>query len=396
MNLTEISYFIRKYGVLIILGFVFIILLIITLNLLTKLASQSQQPKTINNTEQIKINPVFGKISLPEIESKEINPETNFILDTIEGVPITASTSAEVLKFEESSPVLTYLEKSYLMAKTLGFDTQQIQPTRSNTLINFENNDKELAIEITDFSFKYRLKEEYLAKIANNLFITDENFLLTLSKEKLNEVNKYTKNLVNGKINLIYLKIDDQGKVEIVDSSASANSLRIDFYPNDINGIPIITESYDKSPNYIVIAIEKKVIQQTNTSEEQTDQQTNTELEQVNDAVPTPTPTPTPTPIIQEEPIIISASVQDKNFTTEIGVYPLISGDQAWENLQNKKAVFVLTPEEDLNQIEIDKMFLGYLYAPDKSKYLLPYYVFLGKDFIAYVPALDPEHIETN
>ncbi|GIW62405.1 MAG: hypothetical protein KatS3mg090_0231 [Patescibacteria group bacterium] len=387
MNLTEISYFIRKYGILIVLGGIFVILLIFTLNLLIRLSNQTKQPTTTKN--KLEINPVFGKIKLPKLETEQtISPNIEFILDTIEGVPITASNSAQVLKFEKTTPVLTYLERSYLMAKTLGFDTEKLQPTRQDTLINFETTEKQLEIQITDFSFKYQLKNSYLTQIAQNLSIANltENDLVTIAKEKLNEVNKYTDNLINGKMNLTYLKIDETGKFKVTETKQSANSLRIDLYPNDINGIPIITEDYDKSPNYIIVALETKQIPATEPTN-QTDNQ-NQDPEQ--------TPTPTPTPIIESRPIIISASIQDKDFSNEIGVYPLITGDQAWQNLKEKKAIITLKPGEDTTKIEISKMFLGYLYAPDKSEYLLPYYVFLGKDFIAYVPAITPEYIESN
>ncbi len=86
---------------------------------------------------------------------------------------------------------------------------------------------------------------------------------------------------------------------------------------------------------------------------------------------------------------IVKAQV--KYFETseeQIGIYPLKTGDAAWEQLTTGKGC-VVSGAPDITQVTIRKMFLAYYDPEDYQPYLQPVYVFIGSDnFVGYVPAV--------
>jgi hypothetical protein len=76
--------------------------------------------------------------------------------------------------------------------------------------------------------------------------------------------------------------------------------------------------------------------------------------------------------------------------------YPLKEIDQAWQDLQNNKAFLASFGQNYDGQVVIRKVYLGYFDPPDDQRFLEPIYVFEGdRDFIAYIPALDPKFTST-
>ena len=72
----------------------------------------------------------------------------------------------------------------------------------------------------------------------------------------------------------------------------------------------------------------------------------------------------------------------------QFGVYPLKSGQEAWQELTDDKGLIVAGTRGQKN-ITIKKMFIAYLDPSIYQPYLQPVYVFLGEsDFVAYVPAV--------
>ncbi|MEO6508530.1 MAG: hypothetical protein ABIO02_01125, partial [Patescibacteria group bacterium] len=89
---------------------------------------------------------------------------------------------------------------------------------------------------------------------------------------------------------------------------------------------------------------------------------------------------------------VVKAQVQYfERSADQVGLYPLKSGDAAWQQLQEGKG-YVINKHPDQTNIVIKKMFLAY-YDPDEYQpYLEPVYVFIGEDdFVGYVPAVIDE-----
>ncbi len=369
MNLTDISYLVRRYAGIAVLGLLFIFLLIYTLVLAFRLIAQRN---TAPAQQKIQLNPVFGKIDLPEIPSKDLASQPEFVLDTIEGVPITASPAATVYRYLQEKPRLSYIERSYIMAKNVGIDTENARPKRDRDTIIFQDAKYKIEIKIDNYNFRFSLTPDYLSQINQSLTLADEQQALSFAAEFLSSLNKYSASLAAGKSNITYQRITPE-KIEETTERSQSNALRIDFFPPDTEGLPIVTQNYTNSPNFVIVSF---INQQP--------------LEKIDDQLDQSTPSP-PKPELKT--IVIQAQIRHKELSEETGVYPLITGEQAWENLKNKRAYFIHLPEPIPERIEVKKMFTAYYYDPEKSEFLIPVFVFLGKDFIAYVPALRPDFI---
>ena len=76
------------------------------------------------------------------------------------------------------------------------------------------------------------------------------------------------------------------------------------------------------------------------------------------------------------------------------GIYPVKTGDQAWEELKNGKGM-VVAGQKGVKNITIKKMSIEYLDPDVYQHYLQPVYVFIGdNDFVAYVTAVKEEYLQ--
>lgn len=73
--------------------------------------------------------------------------------------------------------------------------------------------------------------------------------------------------------------------------------------------------------------------------------------------------------------------------TTEYGMYPLKSSAQAYDDLQSGDA-YILTTNTTTGTVDITEMNLGYFIPKTPVEYVMPIYIFKGKDFLAYVNAI--------
>lgn len=72
--------------------------------------------------------------------------------------------------------------------------------------------------------------------------------------------------------------------------------------------------------------------------------------------------------------------------------YPIITGPEAWQLLNNGKA-FVASAPENGDEAVVRRVSLGYYDSLDDQPFMQPVYVFEGDDdFVAYVPAIRPEY----
>lgn len=76
------------------------------------------------------------------------------------------------------------------------------------------------------------------------------------------------------------------------------------------------------------------------------------------------------------------------------GTYPIISGEEAWTELQNGGG-FVFPGESKSPEMKIRRIFLGYYDSDVSTGYAMPIYIFLGdQGFTAYVSALSVEWVK--
>lgn len=345
MTLTEFAYYFKKYlPVGIVIGLVILILFYVF-----KLFFLYLQ---VNQTKTIYTNPVFGKISRPLLPQASQSAEITYVLDTIEGQPVTATDTANIYLLPPTQSSFKFLQQIYLMAKAVGIDTDVFKHNLQNTIATFSDGAQKLDIDVTNYNFTY---EYYLQNLKSspqyftNVIVPDKKDIEDKAIAFLNSVGRYPDELSKGKRNLTYLTYDPTtDKLTPAPLSQSTNMVEIDFYRSDVDNVyPIVTPNFSNSPTYVLMAFSNDGFR------------------------------------------IIKAQVKFfEKSDSQVGIYPVIDGNTAWEELKGNKA-FIISGDTSKPQIRIKKMFLGY-YDPDiYQTYLEPVYVFLGdNNFVAYVPAI--------
>lgn len=348
MTLSEASYYFQKTLPIVIISFLLLVIFYLSFKIFSP--QIFSPPK-----KQLVINPVFKKLPPINFSHKIDYPSNlNFVLDTIEGEPITATESAKIFSLKEGTTRFGYLEKIYLIAKTLGFDVEKNKHSLIEKNAIFEDEKRKLSIDISNFNFEYQYQYEQDEDLFKDSYLPEDDYIKEKAKELLRLIGRYPEDLAQGKENIIYLNYDLPTKEFIpVENKEEANAVEIDYYRKEIDNFPILTPKYFNSQNFIVLVFK------------------------------------------QDEHQFIKAQV--KYFEGDYinyGIYPVKTGEKAWQELIDKKANIVSLGKET-QEILIKKMFFGY-YDPDSyQKHLQPVYVFLGDNgFVAYVSAITEEYVE--
>lgn len=349
MTLTELSYYFRKTAPFAILTLIVVFILYYSVQLLILIAQLNRPPE---QAAQLEINPVFNVIPRPILPESTPSANYTYTLDSIEGVPVTATSSAQVFFLPKSTATFGFRENIYVMAKTLGFNTELTKYDLNGNEAVFTEDNQTLKVDITNYNFTYEYTE--LAQDdgrLNDARMLGEEEILRRSKEILNSVGRYPGELARGRTNLIYLAFNPQTRgISVVETPESANLVEVDFYRPDIGEFPIVSPRYFNSQNYMILFFDST-----------------------------------------GERVIRSQIRFFEKSEEQVGVYPIKTGEQAWEALRNGKG-YVVSAAENVTDISIKRMFMGYLDPGTYQEYLQPVYVFLGENnFAAYVPALTDE-----
>jgi hypothetical protein len=240
------------------------------------------------------------------------------------------------------------------MAQKLDINTDSVEHQEVGEDVIFQDDEKKLTVNISNFNFEYKYNYENNIAIFENSVMPGDNLIKERIKQFLRVLGRYPEELVQGKENLIFLNFNLQTKdFEITENRNLANAVEIDFYRPDIDNFITVSPAYFNSHNYAVVLFQ------------------------------------------QDQVKILKAQIKFfEKESQKTGVYPIKTGDQAWQELKEQGGVIVSAGKNN-NQITIKKMFLSY-YDPDVyQQYLQPVYTFLGNNgFAAYVPAIKQEYIE--
>lgn len=346
MTLTEVSYYSRKFLPFIIIFFLVILVFFYAIKVFF-LYLEASKPKKLN------IDPVFGKIKKPDIISVSTSGTLEYVFDTLEGKPITATDSAKVYFLPQSPSRFGFREKIYLIAKTLGFNTEVTKHSLSGMEAVFAEDNQKLSVNITNFNFTY----EYDVKKDEDLFINtnipDSNQVETKAVDFLRTIGRYPEELAKGKTDTkFYIYNPLSNRLIPALKNSEANIAEVNFYRPDIEQYPIVSPKYLMSQNYVIMTFKDKNYK------------------------------------------IIKAQIKFFEKSDEqIGIYPLKSADEAYDDLKAGKGLFISLPDNG-KSVTIKKMFLGYLDPDIYQQYMQPAYVFLGENnFVGYVPALKDEYV---
>jgi len=349
MTLTELSYYTRKMMPFVIL-FALVFLIMFYSFKLFFIYLESSKPKIVVT------NTLFGKIDKPIISEATRSAGFNFTLDTVEGNPITSTDTAKVYFLPKISTRFGYREKIYLMAKTFGIDTEVVKHKLTDNIATFSDGEKKLTINIGNFNFTYESQpnstdSSSLAKA--NSFIPSKNEIENKAIDFLKSIGRYPDELTRGTIKIIYLKYNsDIDSYTNVATKAEANLVEVDFYRPDIEGISVTTPRFFNSQNYVVMFFTEDGYK-----------------------------------VVKSQVAFFEKS------ETQIGLYPVKSGEAVWQELLDSKGIVVSARAGEKN-ITIKNMKIYYLDPDTYQPYLQPVYVFYDdKDFVAYVPAVANEYL---
>ncbi|MCX7996284.1 MAG: hypothetical protein N2691_00830 [Patescibacteria group bacterium] len=351
MTLTEFSYMFRKLAPF--AGLLVIILLILYYGIQLIILLTQLNPSVVNDEKPF-YDTKFGKIAEPLLKDPKSTEGLEFYLDTIDGVTVTATKSAGVYFMPEPPARFRFRENIYLMARTLGINTELTKYRLEDGIAVFSDPKHRLSVDIKSFNFEY----EYLNLANEQSLLTDsripgEQEIKTSAVKLMTQLGRYPGELARGKVHIIYLAYNPQTReMTVVDNPDNANLVEVDFYREDIGEYPVATPRYFNSQNYLILVYGKtfappKVIKGR-------------------------------VAFFERDPLMY-------------GTYPVKDGDTAFKDLTEGRG-FVISSPEAVTAISIKKMIYAYFDPDIRQPYLQPVYVFLGdNNFVAYVPAITAE-----
>lgn len=346
MSLTELSYWFRKALPYIFLGILGILIIFYSFKLYF-IYLESNKPVVVNT------NLIFGKIDKPKIQVATTSAGLSFTLDNIEGQPVTATDTASIFYLPQIPTRFGYKEKILLMAKNFGFDTDTNYKL-INRLATFSSGNQKLTVDIGNFNFNFESDIDPNL-IASSSVTLSETEIKNRAINLLNTIGRYPDELAKGNSNITYLKYDPYLKDFInAKGQSDAQAVEIDFFRSDIEGISVVTPKFFTSQDYLILFFDKD----------------------------------------QQEKVIRGQVSFFEKAEDQVGIYPVKTGDQAWEELVNGKGI-VVAGQTGIKKITIKDMKLHYLDPDVYQRFLQPVYVFIGEnDFVAYVTAVKEEYLQ--
>lgn len=347
MTLTELSYYLRKALPLILIFTLFLFIFYYSIKLIFLL---SQKP--IERTTYI--NPIFDKIDRPYFKEATLSANLSFVLDTIEGKPITATDTAKVFFIPEPQSRLNYRTRLFLMAKQFGFDTNLTKYELKGDEAVFIEGNKDLRINIKNFNFSYKYDFSSEEEAFSSYSLPSESEIENRAIDFLKSVDRYPDSLTKGRAKIIYFNYSPESNlIEPTENKNKANVAEIDFYSQPIDNLEVVYENFLSSPNHLIVTFNEREIK------------------------------------ILKARISYFEKMED-----QYGIYPLKTGEEAYEELVNGKGWIVSNLAKG-NKITLTKMFLAYYEPSFYQPYFQPVYVFVGKDdFVAYVAAIKNDYLK--
>ncbi len=346
MTLTEFSYYLRRALPFVILFALFFLILFYAFRLFF-LFLQLQKPTTVY------LNPIFGKISQPAIKNATNSNGIKFTLDNIEGVPVTATNSAKVFFLPQPATRFGYKEKAFLMAKAFGIDTETADYNLKNEQITLSDSLQKLVVKITNFNFQYQYFFDKYPYLFNNLVVPGTKDSQDAAVNFLQTIGRYPDELAQGEINTVFFNYNPAAKTfRALSDNTAANVAEVDFFRPAIEDFTVVSPRFPNSQNYVLMVF---------------------------------------TP---DGPKILRAQINFfERSSDQVGVYPLKTGDAAYNQLKDGQGLVISNPQKDTT-VTIKKMFTAYLDPDIYQNYLQPVYVFVGDDgFVALVAALSDDYL---
>lgn len=295
----------------------------------------------------------FGSLPHPNFPKVAVSSSNySYSLDTqTGGLPKVGVDSGfekiiKVYFITKSFASLLSADRSQTLAEKFGiFSTPQIL---SETKYQFNSDKKTLLVDLDTGNFSYS-KE---ATISATKALDDDNKLVSDFERFLNLIGYMKDDLKTGRTKVILLK-NDSGKLSPTSLRSEAVGALISLWPAPIDKKSIFTPDFNKAlVNATVLTSAQNL-----------------------------------------EDYLFIDYIYYPIDTTTFGTYPTKTADEAFNDLKNGLGVVVVEPLKP--QVSISSVYLGYFLPEVYSPYLQPIFVFEGPNFVAYVPAVNSQYINS-
>lgn len=356
MTLTELAYYVRKLFPFAVLS----VILVFIFYVIYKIAELSSPPPQVVVLPTP--TPAFGQIKIMSFDDVPRTPANKeYFMDTVSGVPETATISAKIAFIPEVTANFGFREKASILAKALGFDEDTQETRLVDTKYSVVDRAKRLEFDIDTFNYTFTqdITDENKQVFASAT-IPSEDILKNRALDMMRTLNRFPEEIAKSTQTVTYFAYKEASgsaiaSTEVVRDPSLANMVEVDFFPPKYNDFETITPKFFTSQNYIVFVPQKS-----------------------------------------GKDFVVRAQVKVYEASREqISNYPLISGDAAYSELTGGRAILVAGNISDITKVNIKRMYTAYLYPDRYTPYLIPYYVFTGENgFVAYVPAVSPEWMQ--
>lgn len=352
MTLTEVVYYIRKIFPFAVLCTILIFILYVIYKI-AELSTPVQQAAVMPTP-----TPAFGKLPALAIDSPRRNPaEIEYFIDTIQGVPETATSAAAIYFVPKKVATFGFREKASVLAKALGFDDATQRTQLQDSIYTVVDNARRLKFEIDTFNFEFSQDITDETKRAFvDVVMPSEDVLKSKAVDLVRQLNRYPTEIAKSTQTVTYFRYpvstDSANlKTEIVQDPSLSNMVEVDFFPPKIDAFETVTSNYFTSPNYIVFSPQKS-----------------------------------------GDDFVVNARIKVYELSTEqSSIYPLRTGDDALAALSAGKGYLISGSLAGVKRVNINRTYTAYLVPTEYTEYIQPVYVFVGDhEFVAYVPAVQP------
>lgn len=314
---------------------------------------------TIKNTlERFKPPPrpilvtTFGKIPQAKFPQQVFPTDVKFSIETLSGTIPSASPTAKVYFLPKKQLGLLTNIRAIQDARKISFVDD---PQTYEKKFLFKNTDSELIFDPISRNFTYTFNY-----VNNGLVFEGENTLnsstvLSIAQNFFSNLSAIPQDYDSQNPKITFLTFNGAQFVPTAGGSDNVNAtaVQVDFFRKNIDSMPVVTPKNNEGNIYAIVSKSQEPKKQ----------------------------------------VIKAQRAYQEISQEQVGVYPLRSGQSAWEDFLNGNG-YIANPGDSTfsKKVVIRDAYLAYYDNPEYQSYLTPIYVFVGDGgFIAYANAVNNE-----
>ena len=343
LTLTAASDLTKKLLVIGVFLIIFIIFIYVIITSVRKTVTSLKPPPPPQLTT------VFGPLPQIPFPDQAFPKDIRFTIETLSGGIPSASPTAKIFFLRKPQKSLLTNIRVNQDAKNLSIDSAGV--TINNKLVYRQGN-KEFVVDpiSRNFSFMYNFNNDPTV-FSGSTSLTQQS-AISAAGTFLKTLDALPKDYLRSPT-VTFLTYNGAQFIPIGENedSSVATAARVDYFRKNINLLPVVTPNFNTGNISVIVA-------KTTDKDKQ---------------------------IIKAERNFLETSSE------EVGIYPIKSGDAAWQNFLNGYGYIANSGNSAiLKRAVIRDSYIAYYDSGTTLSYLIPVYVFIGDDgFIGYVSAVD-------